>query len=96
MLLRIEQGKGRKDRHAILSPTLLELLRVWWREGHRLGKMLPGGWLFPGMNPVNPMTPRQLNRYVHEAAARAATGTGLRATPSESAKRSPTATSICQ
>lgn len=71
MLLRIEQGKGRKDRHAMLSPTLLTLLRVWWREGHRLGKMWPGGWLFPGMNPVNPMTPRQLNRYVHEAAARA-------------------------
>ena len=71
MLLRIEQGKGRKDRHAMLSPKLLALLRAWWREGHRLGKMLPGGWLFPGINPVNPMTPRQLNRYVHEAAARA-------------------------
>ena len=33
--------------------------------------MLPGGWLFPGMNPVNPLTARQLNRYVPEAAERA-------------------------
>ncbi|MDT9091387.1 hypothetical protein RSW97_25740, partial [Escherichia coli] len=31
MLLRIEQGKGRKDRYAMLSPVLLELLRDWWR-----------------------------------------------------------------
>jgi integrase len=33
MLLRVERGKGRKDRHAMLSPQLLELLRAWWREG---------------------------------------------------------------
>jgi integrase/recombinase XerD len=33
MMLRVEQGKGRKDRHAMLSPTLLKLLRAWWREG---------------------------------------------------------------
>ena len=31
MLLRVEQGKGRKDRHAMLSPVLLDLLRDWWR-----------------------------------------------------------------
>ena len=37
MLLRVEQGKGRKDRNAMLSPQLLELLRDWWREGRRLG-----------------------------------------------------------
>lgn len=47
MMLRIEQGKGRKDRHAMLSPQLLELLREWWREGRRLGALLPRGWLFP-------------------------------------------------
>ena len=42
--------------------------RAWWREGHRLGKMLPGGWLFPGLNPVNPLTTRQLNRFIKLAA----------------------------
>ena len=68
MVLRVEQGKGRKDRYTMLSPTLLDLLRAWWRDARAKGKMLPGGWLFPGMNPVNPMTTRQLNRICHEAA----------------------------
>jgi len=68
MLLHVEEGKGGRDRNAMLSPDLLALLRTWWREGHRLGKMLPGGWLFPGMNPVNPMTTRQLNRMITQAA----------------------------
>src|SRR6202008_1908872 len=45
MLIRVEQGKGRKDRNAMLSPQLLELLRLWWREGKRRGVMLPPGWL---------------------------------------------------
>jgi integrase/recombinase XerD len=61
MLLRIEQGKGRKDRHAMLSPQLLA-------EGRRLGALLPRGWLFPGRNPVEPLSTRQLNRAVHAAA----------------------------
>lgn len=68
MLLRVEEGKGGRDRQAMLSPDLLTLLRAWWREGQRLGKMLPGGWLFPGMNPVNPISTRQLNRMITEAA----------------------------
>ena len=68
MTLRVEQGKGRKDRYAMLSPVLLQRLRSWWRIAHAQGRMLPGGWLFPGMNPVNPLTARQLNRIVHEAA----------------------------
>ncbi|MGB7914976.1 MAG: tyrosine-type recombinase/integrase, partial [Rhodomicrobium sp.] len=62
MVLRVEQGKGRKDRHAMLSPTLLDILREWWRIGK------PTAWLFPGQNPVNPMTTRQLNRICHAAA----------------------------
>ena len=33
MMLRVEQGKGRKDRHAMLSPQLLKLLRAWWARG---------------------------------------------------------------
>ena len=44
-----------------LSPQLLELLREWWRAAR------PQAWLFPGQNPVNPMSARQLNRAVHAA-----------------------------
>ena len=68
MLIRVEQGKGRKDRNAMLSPQLLGLLRLWWREGKRRGVMLPHGWLFPGRNALEPISTRQLNRAVHEAA----------------------------
>jgi integrase/recombinase XerD len=68
MLIRVEQGKGRKDRHAMLSPQLLELLRAWWREGKRRGVMLPQGWLFPSRNPIMPLSTRQMNRAVHAAA----------------------------
>src|SRR6516165_4568651 len=68
MLLRVERGKGGKDRHAMLSPQLLELLRVWWREGRRRSLLLPGGWLFPGRNPVEPLSARQFCRAVHAAA----------------------------
>ena len=48
MLIRVEQGKGRKDRNAMLSPQLLELLRLWWREGKRRGVMLPRAGCFLG------------------------------------------------
>jgi integrase/recombinase XerD len=68
MLLRVEQGKGRRDRDAMLSPQLLELLRDWWVEGRRRGVLLPRGWLFPGRNPVEPLSTRQFNRAVHAAA----------------------------
>jgi site-specific recombinase XerD len=68
MALRVEQGKGRKDRYAMLSPVLLERLRAWWRLGHAQGKILPGGWLFPGLDPMDSLSARQLNRAVHLAA----------------------------
>src|ERR1700720_3694452 len=68
MLIRVEQGKGRKDRNAMLSPQLLELLRLWWREGKRRNVMLPHGWLFPGRSSLEPISTRQINRAVHEAA----------------------------
>jgi site-specific recombinase XerD len=67
MTLRIQQGKGGKDRYAMLSPVMLERLRTWWRVARAQGKMLEGGWLFPGMNPVEPLSARQLNRAVQEA-----------------------------
>jgi site-specific recombinase XerD len=72
MMIRVEQGKGRKDRYAMLSETLLVTLRSWWKEARSRGVMLPGGWLFPGQNPVNHLTTRQLNRTFH--AAREAAG----------------------
>ena len=61
MTLRVEQGKGQRDRYVMLSPQLLELLRDWRHAAQ------PQVWLFPGQNPINPMTPRQLNRAVHAA-----------------------------
>jgi site-specific recombinase XerD len=68
MTLRVEQGKGQKDRYAMLSPVLLERLRVWWRVARAQGKMFDGGWLFPGLNPIRPLSARQLNRAIHTAA----------------------------
>jgi integrase/recombinase XerD len=52
MLLRIEQGKGQKDRFAMLSPVLLELLRDWYRIAR------PAVWLFPGRDRLLPLTTR--------------------------------------
>jgi integrase/recombinase XerD len=69
MALRVEQGKGHKDRYAMLSPALLDCLRAWWKTARAEGKILHGGWLFPGQNPVDPLSTRQLNRAVHAAAA---------------------------
>ena len=46
----------------MLSPVLLELLRDWYRAAR------PQGWLFPGQNPTNPITARQLTRACHTAA----------------------------
>jgi integrase len=68
MTMRIEQGKGRRDRYAMLSPVLLERLRVWWHVARAQGKMLDGGWVFPGLDPVDPLSTRQLNRAIHAAA----------------------------
>lgn len=61
MLIHVEQGKGKKDRKVMLSPSLLKLLRTYWREAR------PQGWLFPGLPKINPISPRQLSRAFHEA-----------------------------
>ena len=68
MVLHIERGKGGKDRYAMLSPVMLGRLRTWYRVARAQGKMPDGGWLFPGQNPIDPMSTRQLNRAVHAAA----------------------------
>jgi site-specific recombinase XerD len=62
MMIRVEEGKGRKDRYVMLSQHLLALLRAWWLTAR------PRGWLFPGRDPVQPLTTRQLNRACHAAA----------------------------
>jgi site-specific recombinase XerD len=61
MVIRVEQGKGRKDRYAMLSPHLLELLRAWWLEGR------PTTWLFPGLDLLRPLSTRQFNRACRAA-----------------------------
>lgn len=68
MTLRVERGKGQKDRYVMVSPVLLERLRVWWHIARARGKMLDGGRLFPGMDPVDSLSTRQLNRAIHAAA----------------------------
>ena len=73
MTLRVEQGKGQRDRYVMLAPQLLELLREWWRAAR------PQAWLFPGRNPINPMSARQLVRAVHAAAQ--AAGIAKRVSP---------------
>jgi integrase/recombinase XerD len=50
MVIRIEQGKGKKDRYTMLSPKLLEILRSWWRVEK------PKDWLFPGDFPGQHIT----------------------------------------
>ncbi len=61
-----------------MSEPLLDLLRAWWLAGRERGVMLPGGWLFPGQNPVTPLTTRQLRRAFH--GAKEAAGISLVAT----------------
>jgi len=65
MLIRVDQGKGHKDRYVMLSQPLLKLLRRWWLVKR------PRAWLFPGRTPGAPLSARQLNRAVHIAAQRA-------------------------
>ena len=62
MLIRVQQGKGRTDRYVMLAPDLLRLLRQWWRASR------PKGWLFPGREPGQPITTRQLDRICKSAA----------------------------
>ena len=64
MVVRIEQGKGSKDRYVMLSPYLLTLLRQWWKE------LEPEVWLFPSYQDRH-MSARQLHRICQETAKRA-------------------------
>ncbi len=61
MTIRVRQGKGQKDRYVMLSPTLLELLRVYWRVER------PRTWLFPGRTPEVPISVTSVQRVCHRA-----------------------------
>jgi integrase/recombinase XerD len=68
-IIRIEQSKGRKDRHVMLSPETLGLLQQWWKArppSYDSTTAVEERWLFPGRKPGKPMTTRQLNRLFHE------------------------------
>lgn len=63
--LRVEQGKGAKDRYTLLSPRLLEQLRDYWRAHH------PGHWLFPVQSGERPIDHRQAQKMYYAAKTRA-------------------------
>ena len=64
MVIRVEQGKGQKDRYVMLSPRLLELLRAWWRFAK------PWPWLFPGREASQPLTPDAVQEACQKAQRR--------------------------
>jgi integrase/recombinase XerD len=65
MVIRIEQGKGQRDRYVMLSPKLLEVLRAWWRLSR------PTTWLFPGDQPDSPIGRGAVEQACHHARRRA-------------------------
>ena len=65
MVLRVEKGKGQKDRYVMLSPKLLAVLRAWWHVDR------PRHWLFPGEPPEKPITRKAVGRACQIAARRA-------------------------
>lgn len=64
MVLRVRQGKGRKDREVMLSPRLLDVLRLYWRV------VRPGGYLFPGRDPDRPISHSAVQRACRAALRR--------------------------
>ena len=73
MVIRVEQGKGRKDRYVMLPPRLLDMLRDYWQRTH------PGAWLFPGDRPGRPICPLTINHTCREV--RQQCGIGKPVTP---------------
>ena len=65
MTIRVEQGKGGKDRYTLLSPHLLAALRTYWRVAR------PSTWLFPSARGLRPMDPSALQRVYQTAKLRA-------------------------
>lgn len=70
-IIRVVQSKGRKDRHVMLPPDVLDLLRQWWKERPTChdGDVTPlERWLFPGRSPWRPLTTRQFGRLFQQTA----------------------------
>lgn len=65
MTIRVEQGKGAKDRYTLLSPRLLDELRRYWHVYR------PKAWLFCGRDPAQPIGEHTVHRLYHAAKARA-------------------------
>lgn len=63
MVIRVQQGKGGKDRYVMLSAQLLGILRTYWRLAH------PKDWLFPGRDPANPIDVQVLHAACRSACA---------------------------
>jgi integrase/recombinase XerD len=61
MVLRVRQGKGRKDRYVMLSPKLLEILRAYWKAAR------PKTWLFPGLDPDRPISAAAVMKACRQA-----------------------------
>jgi site-specific recombinase XerD len=68
MLILIENGKGGRDRYAMLSPRLLEILRAYWK------RVRPGRWLFPGRDPGDHITIRAIQAACRSARRQARIG----------------------
>ena len=68
MLLHIESAKGGKDRYAMLSPRLLEILRAYWKRAR------PALWLFPGQEPGSHVSRGALQSACRAARQRARIG----------------------
>ena len=72
-LVRVHQGKGRKDRYVPLSEPLLAQLRTYWKDYR------PGSWLFPGEDVQRPLTSSSVQRVCKRAAGKAGLTKGVTA-----------------
>ncbi len=68
MVIRVEQGKGRKARYVMVPPKLLDMLGDYWQRTH------PGAWLFPGDPPGKPISPHTIGHTCRQVRQRCGIG----------------------
>jgi integrase/recombinase XerD len=61
MMIRVQRGKGNKDRYTLLGEKTLQLLRLYWKAYH------PDSWLFPSKDPTQPLTGSSVQRVFKKA-----------------------------